>query len=240
MNWIISATALAALALAPTCVRAETPTPPACQGTLASGFVRDSTAAIIPGASLTLDNNKPVTSASDGSFRLPCLTPGQHHLHIEAPSFATSDITLTAPLLQPELKIVLQPSEVDTTVDVTADTDTVPSVNASGPSETISGTRLQSLADDPDDLLRELQQMASAAGGSPGNATIGIDGFSGNGEGGTTLPPKSSIAYIKVNPDLFPRNTATLPSAAAKSRSTPSPANPPSTALSSLPTPAPG
>jgi hypothetical protein len=203
MNWIISATALAALALAPTCVRAETPTPPACQGTLASGFVRDSTAAIIPGASLTLDNNKPVTSASDGSFRLPCLTPGQHHLHIEAPSFATSDITLTAPLLQPELKIVLQPSEVDTTVDVTADTDTVPSVNASGPSETISGTRLQSLADDPDDLLRELQQMASAAGGSPGNATIGIDGFSGNGEGGTTLPPKSSIAYIKVNPDLF-------------------------------------
>jgi hypothetical protein len=174
-----------------------------CTTAPVTGFVRDTTAAIIPGATLTLDNNKPVISASDGAFRLPCFSPGQHHLHIEAASFATSDITLTAPLRQPELKVILQPSEVNTTVDVTAETDLVPSVNSSGPTETIAGTRLQSLADDPDDLLRELQQMAAADGGTPGNATIGIDGFSGNGEGGTTLPPKSSIAYIKVNPDLF-------------------------------------
>ena len=44
--------------------------------------------------------------------------------------------------------------------------------------------------------------MSAAAGGAPSNTTISVDGFTG-GDGNTTLPPKSSIAYIKVNPDLF-------------------------------------
>ena len=78
----------------------------------------------------------------------------------------------------------------------------LPAVTASGPSQTISGSHLQSLADDPDDLLKQLQQLAAAAGGSASGATVAVDGFD-NGEGGTHLPPKASIAYIKVNPDLF-------------------------------------
>jgi hypothetical protein len=41
--------------------------------------------------------------------------------------------------------------------------------------------------------------MAAASGGNPGNTTISVDGF----QDSSTLPPKSSIAYIKVNPDLF-------------------------------------
>ena len=68
-----------------------------------------------------------------------------------------------------------------------------------GPTQTIAGDRLQQLADDPDDLLRELQQMAAQSGGNPANATIAVDGF----QDSSSLPPKSSIAYIKVNPDLF-------------------------------------
>jgi hypothetical protein len=200
---IIFTTALLALTPFLGHASAEVAAEATCHTPPTGGFVRDTTAAIIPGATLTVDSGEPVTSASDGSFRLTCLNPGQHHLHVEAPSFAASDLTITTPLRQPELKIVLQPSEVNTTVDVSADTASVPSVNDSGPTETIAGERLQSLADDPDDLLRELQQMAAAAGGSPGNTNIGLDGFSGNGEGGGALPPKASIAYIKVNPDLF-------------------------------------
>ncbi len=46
---------------------------------------------------------------------------------------------------------------------------------------------------------RELQQMAGALGGNPANVTISVDGF----QDGSKLPPKSSIAYIKVNPDQF-------------------------------------
>ena len=73
------------------------------------------------------------------------------------------------------------------------------SPTAAGPTQTISGSRLQSLADDPDDLKRELQQLAAAAGGNPANTTIAVDGF----QGSSALPPKSSIAYIEVNPDQF-------------------------------------
>ncbi|MGO4213343.1 hypothetical protein AB4043_21310, partial [Terriglobus sp. YAF25] len=63
----------------------------------------------------------------------------------------------------------------------------------------ISGDRLHALADDPDDLTRQLQQLAAAAGGNPSNTVIAVDGF----QDGSKLPPKSTIAYIKVNPDLF-------------------------------------
>ena len=72
-------------------------------------------------------------------------------------------------------------------------------VGVRGRTQTISGDRLQSLADDPDDLQRELQQLAAAAGGNPSNTTISVDGF----QDSSALPPKSSIAYIKVNPDQF-------------------------------------
>ena len=41
--------------------------------------------------------------------------------------------------------------------------------------------------------------MGALSGGSPANTTIAVDGFQGNSK----LPPKSSIAYIKVNPDLY-------------------------------------
>jgi hypothetical protein len=199
MNWIIPATALTALALAPTCVRAETPSPATCQGTIASGFVRDTTAAIIPGATLTLDNGQPLTSASDGSFRLPCLTRGEHHLHVDSPSFSPLDLTLTAPLRSPTLNLTLQPGEVQTTVDISADDTVAVSTTSSGPTQTLAGKQLQSLADDPDDLLKELQQLASVSGGNPANTPISVDGFNDS----TTLPPKSSIAYIQINPDLY-------------------------------------
>ena len=93
---------------------------------------------------------------------------------------------------------MLQPEAVETTVDVTEETAEV-SPTSAGPTQTISGKRLQSLADDPDELLQQLQQMAAASGGNPSSTTISVDGF----QDSTHLPPKDSIAYIKVNPDLF-------------------------------------
>jgi hypothetical protein len=68
---------------------------------------------------------------------------------------------------------------------------------SSGSGQMISGSQLQSLADDPDDLLRELQQLAS--GGNQARVTVAVDGFRGS----SALPPKSSIAYIEINPDQF-------------------------------------
>ena len=168
------------------------------------GVVRDSTAAAIPGASIQMDSSVPIVGDAAGRFRVPCVSAGNHTLGVSSGGFAPLSVTISAPHAS-EVAVTLQLEEVQTTVDV-GDNDSNPAASnspvASGPSLTISGQRMQSLADDPDDLLRQLQQMAAAAGGSPAAAIISVDGFQ-SGDNHATLPPKSSIAYIKVNPDLF-------------------------------------
>jgi hypothetical protein len=168
-----------------------------------AGEVRDTTAAVIPGASVQLDSTAPILGDASGRFRIACVPAGKHTLHIAFRGFAQLTVNVTAPHAA-DLSVTLQPEEVQTTVDIGNNDHLVAdnSPTASGPTQTISGQRLQSLADDPDDLLRELQQMAAAAGGSPSGAAISIDGFQ-SGDNNATLPSKSSIAYIKVNPDLF-------------------------------------
>ena len=178
----------------------------ACSGakdTPLTGVVRDSTLALVPGATVTLDATQSSVSRSDGQFRFACVSPGTHMLSVNAPGFSEETVSVNTPL-STQASVLLKPQAVVTDVVVNGGDDaaTVPTATSSGPSQTISGSRLQTLADDPDDLLRELQQLAAAAGGSPSGATVAVDGFD-NGEGGTHLPPKSSIAYIKVNPDLF-------------------------------------
>jgi len=63
----------------------------------------------------------------------------------------------------------------------------------------LSTADVQRLPDDPDDLLRQLQVLASSSGGDPSSAIVTVDGF----QNGSALPPKSSIAAVRVNPDLF-------------------------------------
>jgi hypothetical protein len=191
---LLAAVGIAALALPHALAQTD------CRGATVTGVVRDSTLAVIPGAALTLDGRASVVSGADGQFHFACVVGGAHHLLAVAPGFAKRDLSFNTPRTG-SLDLVLRPEEVDTQVNVSAE-ETVISTTASGPTQTIAGNRLQTLADDPDDLLRELQQMAAAAGGSPTSATISVDGFLG-GDGNSTLPPKSSIAYIKVNPDLF-------------------------------------
>jgi hypothetical protein len=169
-----------------------------CKGSSLTGTVLDATGAIIPGAAISLDHKVSATSGSDGRFHFSCESPGQHQLHITANSFAAKDLTVDLPLHK-SLTAVLNPGEVQTTLDVDTESAQGSDPESAGPTQTISGDRLKSLADDPDDLLRELQQMAAAAGGNPANTTISVDGF----QDSSKLPPKSSIAYIKVNPDLF-------------------------------------
>ena len=173
----------------------------ACHGphqTTVTGFVRDSTQALIPGAALTLDRARTITSGADGRFSFACVPDGSHQLSAAAEGFATAMIAVKAPHAV-DLEVVLQPGSVQTSVTVTADDQTLPDTDAAGASTTISGKQLQSLADDQDDLLRELQQLGAANGGNPANTTIAVDGF----QGSSKLPPKSAIAYIKINPDTY-------------------------------------
>ncbi len=171
---------------------------PTVRATELKGTVRDSTEALIPGATVSVDGGTPVISGSDGRFRVPCLTAGPHRLIVTVPGFAANQLQTTTPRTG-DLSVVLEPEAVSTNLTVNADEGTAVDPNASGPTMRLEGKQLQSLADDPDDLLRELQQMAAASGGNPANVTISVDGF----QDSSKLPPKSSIAYIEVNPDLF-------------------------------------
>src|SRR5579875_2211165 len=204
MRSLVSAAAFAALAIPHAFAEGETQPPAteaACHGnheaTLA-GTVRDSTMALIPGATLTLDGGAPSVSGSDGRFHFSCVSAGPHKLTVKAEGFAPESVDVKLPHAG-EVQLLLKPDTVAIGVEVNADETTVPSAEGTGSSQTISGQQLQSLADDPDDLQRQLQQLGAAAGGNPANTTISVDGFQEN----TKLPPKSSIAYIKVNPDQF-------------------------------------
>ena len=194
MKNLFAATVLAALALQQ--ASAQTP----CRGTTLTGAVQDSTLALIPGATLTLDGSRSETSGPDGRFRFSCVTDGSHRISTTAQGFAKRDLMLTTPHLA-QLDVVLQVEAVETqlNIDANAADGAATNPNATGAAQTISSNGLQALADDPDDLLRELQQLASAGGGDPASTIIAVDGF----QGSSSLPPKSSIAYIKINPDQF-------------------------------------
>jgi hypothetical protein len=194
---LFTAAALTALSLPYASAQAASAQTAPCKGVALTGAVRDSTQALIPGASLTLETSQTATSGPDGAFRFACIPDGPHRLTVIAPGFAGKDVPFKL-TRSGSLDVILQPA---TTEEVSVDGADTPatSANSAGPSQTVSGSRLQSLADDPDDLARELRQLAAAAGGNPANTTISVDGF----QGSSALPPKSSIAYIKINPDQF-------------------------------------
>ena len=87
---------------------------------------------------------------------------------------------------------------VTTNVEVRDDASGMDSDNGTG-ATVLDRKEVQMLADDPDDFLRQLQVLASEAGGDPTSAIITVNGF----QNASALPPKSAIASIRVNPDLF-------------------------------------
>src|SRR5579859_2409178 len=68
---------------------------------------------------------------------------------------------------------------------------TDPSANANA--TVLRGQDLDALSDDPDELEAQLKALGGAAAG-PSGARIYVDGFAGG-----RLPPKSSIAEVRVN-----------------------------------------
>ncbi|MDW5265136.1 MULTISPECIES: hypothetical protein [Acidobacteriaceae] len=96
------------------------------------------------------------------------------------------------------LNLQLAIAHVET--DITVGSDATGLYSDHGPGTTIlNADDVGRLPDDPDDLLRELQVLAASSGGDPSSAVIVVDGF----QNASAMPPKSSIASIRVNPDIF-------------------------------------
>ncbi len=169
-----------------------------CTGSVVAGIVYDTTAAIIPGATVSLDGQLKQVSGPAGRFSFACVPAGKHTVTATSLGFAPYIINVIVPH-NGDLSFKLVPSaEASITVDADGSDMQVPAPGG-GNGIVVAGKQLQSLADDPDDLLRELQQLSAASGGSPGRATISVDGFQDDAK----LPPKDSIAFINVSPDLF-------------------------------------
>ena len=161
-----------------------------------SGNITDQTGANIPGATITVAGVQTVTSDVVGHYALACVSSGQVTLEVSASGFETKKVQARKRADQPlTLNVQLAIATVQADVQVNGDSG----IDSGGSTMTLNTKALQGLADDPDDFLRELQVLASEAGGDPTQAMVMVDGF----ENPSALPPKNSIASIRINPDFF-------------------------------------
>src|SRR5580765_7864160 len=167
------------------------------------GRVSDENGGLIVGATVTATDaagkTKTTTSNSDGLFNLTGLAPGKYTLQVVSPGFGTfenSEVEVTAgrsETLDVTLKITI---EQKVTVNAeTAGVNTDPENNVGA--LILRGPDIESLPEDPDDLMAALQALAGPAAG-PNGGQIYIDGFSGG-----RMPPLASIREIRINANPF-------------------------------------
>lgn len=161
--------------------------------------VTDQTGAVIAGAQVSTQKGERAENAPSGRYLLPCVLLGAVALTVEAQGFQSKTLQVTThggQVSQVHVQLVL--AAVQTDIQVSDSSGGVDSDRGGG--TTVLNTEdVQRLPDDPGDLLQQLQMLAASAGGNPEATTIVVDGF----QNASALPPKSSIASIRINPDVF-------------------------------------
>ena len=138
------------------------------------------------------------TTADDGSYALALPQGARCTLYASAENFAQSRGVMrtlpTADLLIFTLKVEAVTSDVVVNADDEPLISTDPEANAGA--MVLRGEDMESLPDDPDDLMEDLLAMAgpSASGGTQ----LYTDGFTGQ-----KLPPKAAIREIKINQNPY-------------------------------------
>ena len=163
------------------------------------GVVTDPTGAFVGGAQLQTLNGVGALSDAAGRYILKCIPAGETTVQLQAPGFAPTTKTISTRAGETaRWDVQLTLATVETDVQVSAQSNDI--TDDQGPNTVALNTQqIQQLADDPDDFMRQLQVLAAESGGDPSNAHITIDGMQNPG----ALPPKDSIASIRINPDLF-------------------------------------
>lgn len=168
-------------------------------GMRVEGTVTDPTGAVIPGAQVQSASGERTEADGSGHYVLPCIASIPVRITAQFPGFTSAASVTSGPrgsTVRLDLKLPIETVRTDVQVN-----GNVPAVDTEGgeAASDLSGDDLARLPDDPDDLLRELQTLAAAAGGDPSATTVVVDGF----QNGSAMPPKSAIASVRVNPDLF-------------------------------------
>lgn len=165
--------------------------------------VADQTNAVIPNATVTLIGREPATAAAkllpaqtsaQGLVVFEGLLPGRYQLLAEFDGFEPTVIgDLRVRAGDNRQNVTLAIKKVEDTVIVGQDASSAAS-DRRGPTFGTVMTREQidALPDDPDDAMRQLQELAG-----PG-AVIRVDSFEGS-----PLPPKSQIRMIRISRDQF-------------------------------------
>jgi hypothetical protein len=169
------------------------------------GTVKDDTGGVIPGATVTLANQKGTVETTQtnrlGNYIFHAVAPGSYTvsatyagLQQEGAKSVTVGVStgITADIV---MTVQQQRQEVTVTDTATNTVSTEPANNATA--LVLRQEDLDALPDDPDDLEADLQALAGPAAG-PGGNQIFIDGFTGG-----RLPPKASIREIRINSNPF-------------------------------------
>src|SRR5713226_9650036 len=172
-------------------------------GTL-KGQVADEFGGVIVGATVVaVDTNgveKTASTNGDGAYVVNGLAPGKYTVQVKAKGFGDyeqADVELTAGRAQQlnvTLKVTIEQQKVTVTPEGTG-VSTEPENNLGA--IVLKGADLESLPDDPDDLVAALQALAGPAAG-PNGGQIFIDGFNGG-----RMPPLASIREIRINSNPY-------------------------------------
>jgi hypothetical protein len=186
---------------------AQTPAParPSPNGGTVTGNVKDTTGAIIPGATVTLtgDDGKTLQAqtGADGVYTFRGVAPGTYSVSAATKGMeqaaGVAVLVNTAQIARGDLtmKLAEVKQEVTVTEENTTQLGLQPTQNADA--LVFKGADLEALPDDPDDLQQDLQALAGPSAG-PNGGEIFIDGFSSG-----RLPPKESIREIRINQNPF-------------------------------------
>jgi len=169
-----------------------------------TGVVTDPAGAVVPNARVTISGpdgfSEEAPSDAQGRFAAAGLVPGEYRLQAAADGFVSyqsAGLRIRAgDTLSHNVRLQIASVRQEVTVD---DTRTQLNVDPSSNigAVVMSGSDLDALSDDPDDLAVDLQALAGPGVG-PNGGDIFIDGFS-NGR----LPPKSSIREVRINQNPF-------------------------------------
>ncbi len=191
-NWKLAAVSLALLYQA-----LGTAQQPCTSGVRVEGTITDSTGAVIGGAQVFAGDAAKALTDGTGHYVLLCVPMRENTITVQAEGFAQGSAKINKSQRgTAHLNLQLAVAQVQADVQVSAEGSGIDSDRSAG-TITLDTSSVQQLADDPDDFLRQLQTIASTVGAD--TATIMVDGF----RNASALPPKGSIASIRINPDIF-------------------------------------
>jgi len=196
---------LALLSMAAVSAPAQNPVRPSAGGGTVTGTVKDTTGAIIPGATVTLTDENAKTqqaqTGADGVYTFRGVAPGTYSISAASKGLEQSGgvavAVTTGQVARGDVTMKLAEVKQEVTVaeENTSQLGLQPTQNVDA--LVFKGADLQALPDDPDDLQQDLQALAGPSAG-PNGGEIFIDGFSSG-----RLPPKESIREIRINQNPF-------------------------------------